>query len=137
MLWADYAVATASEWYRACSSAGKSKYSYGAQYDARACVGDGYDGKDGYSPSSDRPQPVGTASACHGGEPPFAKIMDLSGNLAEWEDACATFNGADDFCLVRGGSYFLDRTLLACDAAMQPRTRSDAELGVGFRCCKD
>jgi sulfatase modifying factor 1 len=134
----DFADATKSEWYDACSHAGQYKFPYGAQgdtYSPDACIGS----DSGFS----RPAAVPTPS-CQGG---YEGVFDMSGNVSEWEDSCAANTGLTDQCLYRGGSYLdLDTgttPTLLCNsgtsatpkAASKPRSTRDKE--IGFRCCDD
>jgi formylglycine-generating enzyme required for sulfatase activity len=137
----DYATATLSEWFNACSAGGAQKYPYGNAYDGTACVDSDYDGTLGFSAVSDVLRPVGTATRCHGTISPFDAIYDLSGNVWEWDDSCNGVTGSGDYCYERGGSFpngtgqpssgVLD---LACDyGGLQ--NRSSFSFNAGFRCC--
>ena len=135
---ADFANATKSEWFTACSHVGAYKFPYGAlgdTYDAAACVGADH--------GALRPTAVPTAS-CQGG---YDGVFDLSGNVSEWEDSCAASTGLADQCLYRGGSYLdLDTgttPTLLCNSgsAATPKSatkaRSTRDKEIGFRCCAD
>jgi formylglycine-generating enzyme required for sulfatase activity len=132
----DYADATKSEWFNACSMGGVNKYPYGDSYQQTTCVGNDYDGMSGYQTSSDVAQPVGSATGCHGTAFPFDAIFDLSGNEFEWEDSCDAATGMADWCRARGGYYGTFASGLVCD---------DNAIGGrdyllenwGFRCCAD
>jgi formylglycine-generating enzyme required for sulfatase activity len=70
--------------------------------------------------------------------PGYKNTFDLSGNLAEWEDACDADHNAgrpNDACRVRGGSFDDDvQAKLACNAdRVVPRNSTLDD--VGFRCC--
>lgn len=121
-----------SQWYRACSAGGGRKFPYGDEYDATACVGEDHDGKPGYQSSSDIPLPVGE-SGCKGG---FEDLFDMSGNVAEWEDACDSEEGQDDPCRVRAGSYMHGISELACSSSMV-LSRKTVYIDFGFRCCAE
>ena len=55
---------------------------------------------------------MGTSAGCVGGYP---GIVDMSGNLGEWENACAPQGfGNPDACGVRGGSYNDQSSTLTC-----------------------
>ena len=74
-------------------------------------------------------EPAGTPS-CQGGYP---GLFDMSGNAAEWEDACDDFAG----CRVRGGGFSDKKAQdLAC-AADRVELRMFKADDVGFRCCSD
>ena len=79
---------------------------------------------------------VGQAVNCVGGYP---GIHDMSGNVAEWEDACNASTGSSDPCLVRGGYYqSYDRPSNSAACAATPSTsRSRISRQIGFRCCYD
>jgi sulfatase modifying factor 1 len=119
-LYADYADATKSEWFNACSKGGTQTYPYGSAYSGSACNGNSA----AFS--------VGSTAMCEGG---YAGLFDLSGNVTEWEDSCNGTTGTYDACRLRGGSLFSNDPALACgsDYGIGPR-----DLGndyVGFRCC--
>ena len=63
----------------------------------------------------------------------------MSGNVAEWENSCSGSNGANDQCLVRGGSFLSSADDAKCAAQRTvdraPMSGSDL-LDVGFRCCQ-
>ena len=71
---------------------------------------------------------------CQGG---VVDLYGMSGNLAEWEDACDPATGK---CAVRGGSYRAndDSAALSCTADRTvdriPANKDDLK-DVGFRCC--
>jgi formylglycine-generating enzyme required for sulfatase activity len=127
----DYAFgfvdAQQSEWMAACTSGGATKYPYGDGYASGAC-----DGKDYTHPNET--VAAGSAAVCHGAAPPYAAIFDLSGNVAEWEDACDGTSGAGDLCRRRGGSFKDGSAALRCDAD-SGQARSAADATTGFRCC--
>ena len=130
----DFADATKSEWFAACSDGGTLKFPYGNTYQADTCVG----ADNGFV----RPTSVPSA-ACEGG---YAGLFDMSGNVSEWEDSCAANTGLSDQCLYRGGSYLdLDTTTtptLTCNsgstsAKAATKARSTRDKEIGFRCCLD
>jgi formylglycine-generating enzyme required for sulfatase activity len=126
-----------SEWFYTCSSGGVNTYPYGRVFDALVCVGIDYDHVPGFQPSSDMPHPVGTAAQCHPPDAPLSAVLDLDGNVAEWEDSCSSTNGSADYCHVRGDSYREgNATTMGC--AYAPRvTRSFRSAFLGFRCCME
>lgn len=130
----EYATARLSQWHNACTRNGANVYPYGTMYMQLTCVSaDGLMGSD-----LGRVQPVASArcmpglTCCEGGYP---GIYDLSGNAAEWEDACESTTGQLVLCRVRGGGA-RTRTgaglRCAADEMLRRDTRRD---DVGFRCC--
>jgi len=110
------------EWYRVCSRAGSLKYVYGASYDANIC-----------NSAADLMSEVGAYRGCTTPE----GIVDLLGNVWEWENACNEDAGstADKaVCAHRGGSSFF-RDISCTDRMDQLRTFTAHDLG--FRCCSD
>lgn len=121
---ADFADATKSQWYNACSVGGTRAYPYGASYVGSACNGADY--------GKGAPIAVGEATACEGGYP---SLRDMSGNAWEWEDSCEGNAGQSDLCRIRGGSYSQGQNALGCDAdSALPRNTTGKS--VGFRCCE-
>ena len=129
--------ATKSEWYAACVGPAARAYPYGDVYDATSCFVD---------PTVQEPLDVASKPACHGpAGTPYAALYDLSGNVAEWTDACRPYagdgRGETNSCEARGGWWKDDRfggRAQACAAATDtklvwPRARNDNH--IGFRCC--
>ncbi|MEB2324775.1 MAG: SUMF1/EgtB/PvdO family nonheme iron enzyme, partial [Sorangiineae bacterium] len=124
--------AALSQWFSACSQGGTLTYPYGTVYSSAACY-------DLYG-AAIWPAAVGTLSTCEGG---YAGLFDLSGNVNEWEDSCASTQGASAVCLYRGGSYRASNAPIAgdpetvrCASAVSAR-RDTRAINVGFRCCAD
>jgi formylglycine-generating enzyme len=129
-LHADYASASLSEWYRACSSAGANTYPYGSTYSDTTCNGYEYWG----SSITMATLPVGTLTGCHAASP-YAGAYDLSGSVMEWEDSCdSTTTGSSALCRVHGGSFNASSAFLACGLAAGDN-RNDVNFYVGLRCC--
>jgi hypothetical protein len=123
----EYDDVTASQWAYACTSGGTTDYPYGDAYSPNAC-----DGADLTQP--DHKVAVKQMGACRGASAPFSDVYDMSGNVHEWEDACAGSTGAADACRRRGGSFKENATGLRCDAsASLSRGMNDSR--TGFRCC--
>lgn len=116
---------TASQWYAACSADGALAYGYG-DHGAASCntveLGIG------------RTIEAGGLPDCRSSVPGYDGVLDMSGNVWEWEDSCRESVGGDDFCHVRGGSFNSVTEKLACGEAHQ-FLRSFASYFVGFRCC--
>jgi formylglycine-generating enzyme required for sulfatase activity len=123
-----------SEWMNGCSSGGQHAYPYGDDENNAACNGSIYANANHVATVV-----VGSVAACQSAVPGYAGIFDMSGNAAEWEDACekiATDANASmsDKCRVRGGSYQSENAALAC-AADRFLLRNQPSPDVGFRCC--
>ena len=119
----DFADATRSEWMSACSSAGAHPFPYGEAYDPERCNG-------ACAGKACATREVGALAGC---EAP-GHVLDLSGNVAEWEDVCDGATDAHDACRLRGGSFTSEEPGLRCDArAVAPRTTQSP--GIGLRCC--
>ena len=132
------------EWYAACSAAGTLAFPYGNTFQPQAC-----NTLDFGQTGSVR---VGLASTCTG-TGLYDFLYDMSGNVAEWEDACAGSAGASDVCYARGGfwnSYNPNppsgtMTSAACNAtptalgsvSAVSLTRARRSAEIGFRCCFD
>ncbi len=120
--YADFADATKSEWFNACSAGGAKTYPYGNTYDGAKCNGIDY--------GASAPIAVATAPGCEGGYP---GLHDMSGNVMEWEDSCAG-TGATDWCRLRGGGTNGGATGITCNLD-QPFFRNYVASNIGFRCC--
>jgi formylglycine-generating enzyme required for sulfatase activity len=126
----DWANPAVSEWYGACSRNGDGVhlYPYGLSYDASACNGADYDAGG----------PLSSRATCQGGYP---GLLDLSGNVFEWEDSCfvpaadaGDQTGATDGCNVRGGAFDQGAAGLRCDFNFAFQ-RSNRGMNTGIRCC--
>jgi formylglycine-generating enzyme required for sulfatase activity len=112
--------ATKSQWYNACSKGGANAYPYSNTFTPGACNATGAS----ITVGSD-------AATCTGG---FPGLVDMSGNVAEWEDCCDATVGTADNCHARGGSFASQQVDLSCTAGTTyARNTTDASLG--FRCC--
>jgi hypothetical protein len=109
-----------SEWYNACSRGGSQNYPYPGGYMLGRCVDRQYQA----------PRQVGATTGCVGG---YTGIFDMSGNVDEWENQCATGFGGDQ-CGARGGNYNDQGNVLTC-ASVVTRNRTFRSSTVGFRCC--
>ena len=126
----DFADATTSQWFAACSSGGQNDYPYGDTYDGITC--NGYD-----SPYSTT-VPVASMSACQSSTSGYVGVYDLSGNVFEWEDSCDGNTGNPVCCHVRGGSisYFpYGGSSFRCDTGDCFDRDYDEGFFIGFRCC--
>lgn len=114
--------AEVSSWFSACSAGQRNDYPYGDDYRQDLCNGADF-GEVMLRSASQQ-----TGCAAENG------AINLSGNAAEWVDACNNTSGATDDCLVRGGSYKQDANALRCETT----TGADRETqrnDIGFRCC--
>ena len=129
---ASYASAAVSEWSFACENgAAATAYPYGASFVDGTCA---TAGPEAASSLVD----VGSKSGCHGATGAFTSLFDLSGNAAELEDACSSYDVATPpgsrACQVRGG--FVGGSTFDC--AANHTADMDASYDVtGFRCCAD
>ncbi len=111
-------------WTSACTANGATDYPYSGPYQSGICNDDGIGA-----------QEVGTRAGCHSATPGYDQLRDMSGNVAEWSDACMGGGGASDTCAVRGGAFASTSADLRC-AAQDLRQRSGTFGDVGFRCCE-
>jgi ELWxxDGT repeat protein len=126
-----FANAKENQWMNACSGGAQHAYPYGDTYRAGTCVDGAYG--DAGSPGL---RPVLEARGCEGG---FPGIFGMSGNAAEWEDACVRGLGdpSMDTCYARGGSMTdFDPSSLSC-TGYGYNTRQFAYPSFGFRCCAE
>lgn len=124
---ADLVDPSKDEWFSACSAGGAKAYPYGDAYDGRVCNGADY------SPGDAGTLPFEQVSGCTGG---VAGLIEMSGNVAEWEDACDGTVGETDLCTLRGGHFGSMSADLRCDGLARPAfARNAAGAGIGIRCC--
>jgi formylglycine-generating enzyme required for sulfatase activity len=130
----DYASFTdpdLSQWHHACTSGGVNNYPFTTPGTGLECNGQEYQQRTGWvGPLWGSPD----ASACQSSVPGYEGVVDLSGNLTEWEDACAEVNGGRFRCRVRGGSYLSPSPDRRC-AAIDDEFADDLHTTIGFRCC--
>lgn len=114
----DEAITNVSQWSVACGGEQVQAFPYGADF------------KEGQCNFSGDPKPASSSPSCAGSVP---GLLDMAGNLNEWEDACL-----DDAlnCIVRGGAYRSPPDDDGCKAGhVVPRQGTYDD--VGFRCCAD
>jgi len=132
--YADYANATLSQWYAACTSNGtylSTGYPYGNTYQPKYCNGYDYWG----SLSTEKALPVGSLSTCQSTISGYTGVYDLSGNVSEWEDSCDGATGESDSCLFRGGPFNGDSGVLECGSVNYHARVVPVNLDIGIRCC--
>ena len=122
----DFADASKSQWYAACSSGGKYDYPYGNTFEGQTCNGK----NKGLETTSE----VGSLSGCRSYAAGYAGVYDMSGNVLEWEDSCDAGIGLTDRCRVRGGSFMNNFLNLRCDYEDFDSRESRLDV-IGFRCC--
>lgn len=113
------------DWGAACSNGGETPLPYGKSGKETACnvLGRGNETTTSVKANTSCQNDVG--------------IRDLTGNVAEWtggDDACEANSGADDACLIRGGSFADDFQNTNCDSSANPLRGATYDY-VGFRCC--
>jgi hypothetical protein len=124
----DFADPTESLWSLACTQDGATDYPYGDAYVAGKCV-------DETTNRATQPEGTDRTTSCYGASSVYSCIKDLSGNVAEWENACDGAGG-DARCRVRGGSYLDTGADVSCAASATRARLDNTDPGVGFRCCK-
>lgn len=121
------AYTTNAHWFRACTEDGKRTYPYGDAF------------KDVCNTSiTTHPQkvlPVGSMTGCEGGYP---GLVDMSGNVAEWIDACDenASSARGDECTVQGGAFDSSEDYAKCSDTHK-LWRFIATTSIGFRCCAE
>jgi formylglycine-generating enzyme len=119
-----------SQWYNACSAHGQNTYPYGGTYNGDAC--------NGYTHGLATTVPVGSMTTCQSSASGFTGVLDMSGNVWEWEDSCDGSTGKDDMCRIRGGSFEYGSPELICGTTGTMFTQAGRDgwgRGLGLRCC--
>jgi formylglycine-generating enzyme required for sulfatase activity len=119
--------ASEGEWFNACSGMGENDYAYGDSWEVETCNA----GPEDFE-TTVPPVEVGSFPDCHGTEPPFDRIFDMSGNVSEWIDACDE-GGVAPYCWAAGGGSN-SRSLSTCQASVYAPW-DDVWWDKGFRCC--
>ncbi len=127
--------ASASQWYRVCSSGGVNAFPYGNSFEPTFCNIYGCWGN-----VDEESLPVATLSTYQSSVPGYSGVYDMSGNVFEWVDSCSPSGRA---CRTRGGAFDSWSTsgyagcltdVLACDSGWSD-TLDVARSDLGFRCC--
>lgn len=106
-----------TEWSLACTGGGSNPYPYGDAY-APVCND---------STTVGAPVAVGSRPGCEGG---VRGLFDMSGNVAEYVEACSNATTCDYV----GGFYNSPAPGLTCRSRGQQATTAPTP-GIGFRCC--
>jgi sulfatase modifying factor 1 len=123
---ADYANASVSQWYRACASGPTyNTYTYGSTFQPTAC--------NGIDNGIITTVPAGSMASCQSPLVGYQGVFDLSGNVYEWEDACAG-TGQSDQCNIRGGGWWAGSDYTTCSGWVA-LARNSPDRMTGFRCC--
>lgn len=117
---ADQANASASEWFAACTGPDD------AVSGGTICNDSQLD------PNTPGPKAASKLPDC---ESDVSGVFNLSGNVAEWENSCAS-TAAGALCNVRGGSFQDGPYELECKSA-NSAARSSAASTIGIRCCAE
>jgi len=121
-----------SEWDAACTSGGQYAFTYGDQFDTDACRDADADDYTTWGLAD-----VGSFAQCHSPSAAYAKVLDLSGHVAEWDNSCQG-DAPDSPCRIRGGSFQHHANGTRCDMGRELEwPRSYKVEAVGFRCCAD
>jgi formylglycine-generating enzyme required for sulfatase activity len=124
-----------NEWDYACRNGTKATaYPYGNSYQGGTCNVLDHDA--GVNGAVTAP---GAYPACHGVDPGFDQLFDMSGNIAEMDDWATSYADQGDASAAttvhtRGGAF--DYFLKACTDRF-PHPIFNVYSDVGFRCCAD
>ena len=113
---------TNAQWYWACSHGGSLLVPYGNAYDGGACNGKDF--------GAGQVRDAGGTPSCVGG---FPGLYDMSGNVAEFIDACNDDAGQ---CASHGGGYNELESQVECPSGSGYKL-TDVTDALGFRCCAD
>lgn len=126
---------TKSSWFNACSAQNTFAFPYGTQARQAGQCNDSASGTWMVQEWTDQGTYTGIPvplRRCQGGS---VDLYQMSGNVAEWEDACSGTSPGDT-CRLRGGSYAAggNGSALSC-LADRTLVRTQTADDVGFRCC--
>ena len=122
---ATFATSLESEWFNVCSQGGTTKLPYGNTYEPGRCVDETKMAAEG-----DKALNVADTSnnACHGTMPPYDKVYDMGGSVAQWVNLCS-----GEICGSLGGHRGPDHRGCADGFGMAYMR----EFPGGVRCCAD
>lgn len=123
-----------NQWLNACASGVTSflptnDFVYGNEF---ALVCNEADNAGGAS--SGLTDPVASHSSCQAAGD-YGGVYDLIGNASEMIDSCGSYEGQDDCCELRGGSFLDNKDVARCVPERYCILRSMIYHNVGFRCC--
>jgi hypothetical protein len=132
---------TAAEWQASCQGPSAATWSFSATpntYLAQVC------NDVNLSAATPAAWPTGTVSATATGNNKFCytdwasagRLVDMSGNVAEWTSTPASTSGATLYD-IRGGSFSSAPNATACAASADLAPADFASPTLGFRCCSD
>jgi formylglycine-generating enzyme required for sulfatase activity len=126
-----------SEWFNACTSCGTRTFPYGNTVDYDACNTALHDVDTCTDIPAECMEATGSMATCQSNVPGYQGIYDLSGNAAEWENACTPDNAdpSKHHCRIRGGSgnpLAYQNSACTADGSNARDLRAHA---VGIRCC--
>ncbi|MBI4705960.1 MAG: SUMF1/EgtB/PvdO family nonheme iron enzyme [Deltaproteobacteria bacterium] len=125
-----------SEFVSACTQGGATKYPYGDQYEPARCIDSKWVEKYG----ADSVAVADTSSReCHGTEPPYDAIYDLSGNVGEWQNMCYYWPNVPEIggSLLGGSRDPSDVGRQDCVGDYGKASARSVFGNVGIRCCAD
>lgn len=122
-----------SQWTRACSQGGQTKYPYGDDHKVGQCVDNMY--RKNHELDHNQNAMVGSADGCKGQQSPYDQLRDLVGNVTEFEDA---YEPTTQSVAVRASGGMADTSGSADDCFAVGLADLKARNGfTGFRCCSD
>jgi formylglycine-generating enzyme required for sulfatase activity len=117
-----------SEWFNVCTQGGATKYPYADAYEPGRCIDQAKIDTEG----EDSALAVRDAvdSRCHGTNPPYDAIYNMSGSVQQWLNICYTGG-----CVSQGGRWH--KETLSCEQNFGIASIRDANVVKGVRCCTD
>jgi formylglycine-generating enzyme required for sulfatase activity len=117
-----------SEWFNVCTQGGATKYPYADAYEPGRCIDQAKIDTEG----EDSALAVRDAvdSGCHGTNPPYDAIYNMSGSVQQWLNICYTGG-----CVSQGGRWY--KEALPCDDNFGIASIRSVTVAYGVRCCAD